>query len=289
MSLSGGDAGRARRPGAPPMGSPLRRLRRLVALHVWSGLVAWRWLLLVPAFGLGGVAVADILRAGSEGRGAPWQGDMWDLFPALLSHHLLLHFLVGFGFLLLVGDTHLREVDGGTAALAVMRSRSRALSWVGEMGAVGVMASAFAGIGLLIVWLVGLFVAPPSSAWPMLPREAAGFYPAVSMPLPVYNLLLAGYTAWALWVLGCGAVLASLFVRHRVGMLVALGAWALAGADPGAAGSGPGRLLEMGYFIGPHKHRGAGALPLGVFFALTAGMLVLIGLAGAWKLRREEL
>jgi hypothetical protein len=153
------------------------------------------------------------------------------------------------------------------------------------------MALIFVLSGLAIVLLVGMVVAPPSSGWPMLPREAgAQMYPQESYPLPVYNLMVAGYTAWALWVLGCGIVLLSHFIRHRVVTLLVMAAWTLISAErSGSTESGYGRMMYMGYFIGYFKHLGDEPIPVWTFFAITGAMIALMALLGSRKIKREEL
>jgi hypothetical protein len=267
------------------------RLPRVVVFQLWGHLIVWRWLLVVPAFLLAAVIAEDLHSSHARNIGFPGRCDAWDLFPTVLRHDMLLHFLVGLGFLLLVGDSYLRERGDGGAALSVMRLRDRSLYWLGKMGALGILALLFALTGLVIVAAAGMVLAPPSSAFPMLPRTTiVPLYPNWAFPLPVFNLLVAVSTAWSLWVLGCATVLLSVFVKNRVITLLAAAGWAMVSSDhSGFQGSGLGRLLYMGYFIGPHKHMDDDPIPVWVFFLITLVLLAAIAFAGTWKLRREEL
>jgi hypothetical protein len=172
-----------------------------------------------------------------------------------------------------------------------MRMSSRTLFWLGEMGTLGVMALCFSGLGLAISLLIGVFIAPPVEAWPMLPREAVtGMYSDGNLPVPVYVVLLAGYTAWALWFAGCAVVLLSLFIPHRTGILAIIALWAVL-SFPWIKPyyTGYARLFELGYLIGFFKHQGDEPISLGGYFAVTGATLVLMAITGSLRLQREEL
>lgn len=268
-----------------------RVLKRSISLCLWSGIVAWRWLLLMAVFALAAGLIHDTLSFYFEDKGISRQVDAWDLFPAMLRHTYHLHFLFGFGFLLLIGDSYQREREQGTTALIAVRMPSRPIYWLGKMGAMGVMALLFVGLCLLISLVVGLVLAPPSAAWPMLPRESlAWMYPHVHMPLPVYVLLLAGYTAWALWTVGCAVMLLSLIVRHKAAILVTIAFWTLSSLSFSTfTAVGYARLLGLGYFISLFKHESEEPMSLGAFFAISAAVLVMTAFLGSWRLQREEL
>jgi hypothetical protein len=267
-------------------------LLRAVRLHVWSGLVAWRWILLVLVFAVTALVVQDTLAFHFAEDKVGRRVDAWDLFPTMLFHTFSLHFLFGFGFLLLIGDSFLREREEGTAALIAVRVPSRALYWFGKMGAVGVIAVLFVVLGLATSLLVGFAFVPPSSAWPALGRPSlANMYPPLDLSLPVYNLLLAAYTASALWVIGCITLLLSMLVRHKVVLLATIALWTVLSL-PFFQFYHSGwliRLLQLGYFISSRKHYDDAPMSLATFFTAGAAVLVVTAVAGAWRLQKEEL
>lgn len=269
-----------------------RVLRRAFSLQVWSGLVARRWLLVGLVFGVSAVLIESTLTARFGNAQLPRQVDAWDLFPGMCSQAYYVYVLFGFGFLLFVVDTSHRDREQGTAAQALARMPSRSLYWLGTMGAVGAMALGFVGLGAAAAFLVGLAIAPPSSAWPMLPRAGVDWmYPEAALPVPMYALLLIGYTAWALWVAGCAVVLLSHFTRRKVVVLGAVVLWAVLGLSATSLSSalGHARLLNLGYYISISKHHVEDPFPLGVFFAITGAALVLMAALGSWRICREEL
>ena len=247
--------------------------------------------MVAPAFVVNTVIIEDILRFFFKQHNVSRHVDAWDLFPAMLHHQHMLLLLFGFGFMFLVGDSFRREQEQGTVMLAVVRMPSRSIYWLGKMGALGVMALGFVVIGLATTLLVGMFIAPPSSLWPMLPREAMpGMYPEGNLPVPVYVVLLAGYTAWALWIAGCTIVLFSLFIPHKLGVLIAITLWILTSIFSLVPSTmGYARLLDIGFLISVFKHQGGSSIPLGNFFAITGAALALIAITGSWRLQREEL
>jgi hypothetical protein len=264
-------------------------LARAISLGAWRGMVAWRWGLLIPLFAAGTFLCMDTVEFSTDGFYISRRVDAWDLFPAMVLYDYSL-LLLGVGFMLLVGDSYRREQEQGAVALSLIRVPSRTVFWLGEMGAVGIMALCFCGLGLAISFLVGLFIAPPLEAWPMLPREALpGMYPEARLPVPVYLVLLAGYTAWSLWVAGCAIVLLSLFIPRRTGVLAVIALWAvssLSWIQPNYRGYA--RLLGLSYLVGFFKHLGKDPFPLGGFFAVTGAALILMAIVGSLRLRREE-
>ncbi len=269
----------------------LRTLARSTALSFLGGFSRWRWALVTALFALAAGLVTDTLRHFFTLRKITRPVDVWDLFPALLNHTYVLHFLFAFGFLLLIGDHYHRQRDQGTAALFAIRMPSRNLYWLGNMGAIGIMAALFMGICWLMTLFVGFIMVPPSSLWPMLPRENLSYLNVpVHMPAPIYSLLVAAYTAWCLWIGGSAILLVSVFFRNTGVVLGAIAAWVLASL----ALSGNIRwrwehFVYIGELIGHHKHRGDRAISLGTFFIGSSIMLVLIAALGSWRMRREEI
>lgn len=266
-------------------------LGRVIFLSLWSGIIAWRWLLLVPAFVVNAVIIKDILRFFLERHNVSRRVDAWDLFPAMLLHRHMQLLLFGLGFMLLVGDSYRREQEQGAVMLTIVRLPSRSIYWLGKMGALGVMALGFVGMGLTISLLVGLIIAPPSSFWPTLPRESMpGMYPEGGLSVPVYAVLLVGYTAWSLWIAGCMIVLLSICIPHKLGVLIAMTLWTVTSIFSLVPSTmGYARLLNLGYLIGFFKHQGDDPIPLSNYFAITSTTLVLIAIAGSWRLQREDL
>jgi hypothetical protein len=276
----------------PPEPSAAGTLLRAVRLQVWSSLVAWRWTLVALVFAFTSALVQDTLAVYFKNSNVGRPVDAWDIFPTMLFHTFSLHILFGFGFLLLAGDSFLREREEGTAALVAVRVPSRSIYWLGKMGAMGVTAALFAGIGLAASLLVGFAIVPPEDAWPSLPRPALpDMYPALHLSMPVYNLLLAAYTAFSLWVLGCTALLFSVLVRHKIVLLATMAFWTMGSIFFFNAyqARGLSRLLRLGYFISSRKHHDDAPMSLATFFTAGAAVLVVTAVAGAWRLQKEEL
>jgi hypothetical protein len=284
-------------PFRPPVALPswaeaLRILGRVILIHLRSGGIAWRWGLLTLMFVASSLFVENFLRSAFFNTEVHRRVDAWDLFPGLFVGVHTSYFIVALGFLLLVVDTYHRERDQGTATLSFSRIPSRSLYWLGTMGAVGAMAVAFVGLAWVVTSLVGLVLAPPASAWPLLPRESIPvMYPPDAMPLLVSDLLLMAYTSFTLWVVGCAVVLLSLFVRRKAVMLGVIFLWVLTGFSTFDMFGMPRNLhlINVGYYIGIYKHRLEDPYPAPLFFSVSGLALVLMAVVGAWRLRREEL
>ncbi len=269
----------------------LRTLARSTALSFLGGFSRWRWALVTALFALAAGLVTDTLQYHFEYDHISRPVDVWDLFPALLLHTYVQHFLFAFGFLLFIGDHYHRQRDQGTAALFAIRMPSRSLYWLGNMGAIGIMAALFMGICWLMTLLVGFIMVPPSSLWPMLPRETMEpLAVSVQMPAPIYSLLVAAYTAWGLWIGGSAILLVSVFFRNTGVVLGAVAAWVLASLALSWNIRWPWeRFVYIGELIGHHKHRGDRVMSLDTFFIGSTIMLVLIAVIGSWRMRREEI
>lgn len=269
-----------------------RTLARAIALGASNGFITWRWLLAGVAFAFATVASVDALRFGFEDAGLHRSIDMWDFFPGMLLLQLFLTWLFAFGFLLLVGDSYLRERERGAVTLCALRLPSRTLYWLSKMGALAVLAVGFVGLGLAVTLLVGLLIAPPFTA-PLFAREGMpGMYPWAGLFVPAYLLLLAGYTAWALWLQGCAVVLLSVFIPRKATVPVAIAVWAGTSLPLLSPHSwGYARLLMLDYFVCIAKHDASAAAPMSwhAFFTLGAVAAVLMAVAGSWRLRWEEL
>jgi hypothetical protein len=270
---------------------PLRTLARSTTLSFLGGFVRWRWILLTALFAISAGLVENIVSDYFELKKVARPVDTWDLFPAIVSHTYTLHFLLAFGFLLLIGDHYHRQQAQGTAALFAIRMPSRRTYWLGNMGAIGLMAALFVGTCWLMTFLVGLILVPPSTLWPMLPRETIKpLMTSVHLPAPVYSLLLAAYTAWGLWIGGSAILLLSLFVRNTAVVLGAIAAWVMLSLS--ATWFGEAFVMHfvcIGDLISTHKHDGEYAMSLGTFFACSTAMLIVIAMIGSWRIRREEI
>jgi hypothetical protein len=278
-----------------------RTLGRATAFSFWSSIVLWRWVGLLPVFGVSAVIMQDMLQSSFEEDHISRRVDVWDLFPGMVSHAYMVLFLFGGGFMLVVGDSFKREQEQGAVAMAIVRMPSRSLYWLSKMGALGLMALAFVALAFLIAFAVGMVIAPPSSALPMLPRESIKWMlPYVRMPMPLYVVLLAGYTAWTLWIAGSLIVLSSLFIPHKLGVLGVIALWLVATlldfvfVSTPTSSFTPGivdyiNLLDLCFFLEVYKHHNEKPIPLSAFFAITGALLALIAVTGARRLRREEL
>ena len=264
---------------------------RAVAVQVWSGMVPWRWLLATVVFAVSAFLVEGQLDSSFRNREIHRPVDAWDLFPGLLIDFALVFVLWGFGFLLFIVDSYQRGREQGTLSLALVRIPSRPLYWLGTMGAVGVIALGYVALAFVVSLMVGMIFAPPPDIWPMLPREGElAMYPSWSMSMPVYSLLLVGYTTWALWVIGCAVALLSLFVRRKAVVLAAIVLWnalSMASHDMPVPVEVL-RLLNVGFLVGMFKHHMKSPFPMDQFFAATGAALVLMAVVGSWKMRREE-
>ena len=267
-----------------------KTLVRTTALCIRQGFIAWRWLLACPVFAVAALIGKDTVRFGFERADIHRPVDLWDLFPGMLLDQFFLLWILAFGFMLLVGDSYLRERERGAVALCALRLPSRTLFWLGKMGALGVMALSFVGLGLAVILLMGVFIAPPGGE-PLLAREGLpGMYLWTGLPIPVYLLFLAGYTAWALWLIGCLVVLVSVFIPRKVTVPAVIFTW--------VGSSLPAlrvryqdylRLLNLDYFLSVDKHDAPPVMSWQAYFAIGAAAAVLMAAAGAWRLRWEEL
>ena len=273
-------------------GDTARTLFRATVISAGNGLVAWRWLLAGLVFAVCAVVNADILQFAFRQHRIDRPLDAWDMFPGMLLNKFFVIWLFGLGFLLLVGDSYLRERERGAVALCVLRLPSRTLWWLSQVGALGLLAACFVGLGVGLTLLVGVLMAPPGTA-PLLAREGLpGMYPWVDIPVPTFILLLAGYTAWALWIAGCAVVLLSVFIPRKATVPAAIFLWvvlSLPWLQPNYRGFA--RLLGLDYFLSVTKHDVAGYMPMSwhAYFAITTALLGLMAVAGSWRLRWEEL
>ncbi len=272
----------------------LQTLARSTMLSFLGGFVRWRWALLTALFAISAGLVDEILSDYFELDKVGRPVDAWDIFPAIMSHTYTLHFLLSFGFLLLIGDHWHRQQGQGTAALFAIRMPSRRTYWLGNMGAILLMSALFVGFCWLMSFLVGLILAPPSTLstlWPMLPRETIRpLATSVHMPAPVYSFLLALYATWGLWIGGSVILLLSLFVRNTAVVLGAIAAWIMLSLS--ATWFGEAFVMHfvcIGDLISTHKHHGEYPMSLGIFFIGSSIMLVLIAALGSWRMRREEI
>lgn len=268
-----------------------RSLGRVTMLSFLSSVVRWRWALVTAVFTLAAGLVADTLQYSFNTDHIPRPVDVWDIFPALLRHTYVLHFIFAFGFLLFVGDHYHRQRDLGTSTLFAVRMPSRSLYWLGNIGAIGIHAFLFMLACLLISLLVGFIMVPPSSLWPMLSRETVRQLTIpVQMPIPVFSFLLALYTAWGLWIAGAVVMLVSTFFKNTAVLLGTIAGWVLLSLALGwNIRWSWERFLYIGELIGHHKHLGERAISLQTFFLGSTVMLIAIALIGSWRMRREEL
>jgi hypothetical protein len=267
----------------------LRLLGGSIAVQVWSAMSPGRWILATAVFAVTAYFVEGQIVFGDPDNRR--RIDAWDLFPGLLIDFALLFVVWGFGFLLFVADSYSRGREQGTLSVALVRMPSRPLYWLGTMGAVGVVALMYVTLAFVVSLAVGMIAFPPATLWPMLPREGMlAMYPQWNMPLPVYHLILVGYTAWGLWVAGCVVVLLSLFVRHKVAVVSFVLAWNLVSmvTHNWLLHVNLLRIVNVGFLIGIFKHHMQKFYPAVPFFTLTAAALVLMAVVGSWKMRREE-
>lgn len=268
-----------------------RSLTRITWLSFLGGFVRRRWALVIAVMTIAAGTMADTLHYSFDADKVTRPVDVWDIFPALLRHAYILHFLFAFGFLLFVGDHAHRQRDFGTSALLAIRLPSRRLYWLGNMGAIGINAFLFMLTCLCISLIVGFIMVPPSSLWPMTSRETIRQLAIpLQMPIPVFLVGLAMYTAWGLWIAGSFVMLVSTFFKNTSVLLGTITGWVVLSVALSWQAYWPWeRFLYVGELIGHHKHLVERPVSLSMFFLVSTAMLVAIAAIGSWRMRREEL
>ena len=138
---------------------------------------------------------------------SPGTSNFWDGALILPTSKYALVFGFVLGFVLVTGDLYVRDRQEGTAALTLLRSRSRTSWWMGKILSLALPALLYSVLAYFFA-LVGsalrLPVAPGFSRAADVPwKGGSGLYPRFEwMPVPLFFLFVVLYTALALWALG---------------------------------------------------------------------------------------
>ncbi len=269
---------------------------QLLWFDVLRSLGSWRWLLVPPLYGIIGTYYAGFLRF-DFARQQPRSINIWDVPPAVVSNRNLNVWLVGLGFALLVGDNYLRDRDRNLLALTVSRASSHTAWWVAKIGSLGLLALCYVGLMFAAILLGSLFSVPwalhdsPQSRIPTTWNDL--WYPRLmSVPMPLFVLLVGLYTAFALWIIGCLVLTISLVSQRAIMPLAFSVIWALASVElaaPVLSRLPYGLLLSMPYLITYAKHFvPVERIPLSPFITVSFGVVLASVILGAWRLRRLD-
>jgi hypothetical protein len=282
---------RARRRGKSAVLATLR----LMLFDVLRSLGTWRWLFVPPVYALIGAYYGGLLEFDFD-RQQPRSINLWDVPPAVVSNRNLNVWLVGLGFALLVGDSYLRDRDRNTLALTLGRAPSRTAWWVAKMGAIGLQSLCYVGLMFAALLTGSLFSVPfalgdsPQSSIPTNWNDL--WYPRMmSVPMPLFVLLVGLYTAFALWIIGCVVMTSALLAGRAIVPLATSVVWALASVElaPVLSGLPYGLLLSMPYFITYAKHfLPRDGTPFWLFITASLGLLLSLVALGAWRLQRLD-
>lgn len=183
--------------------------------------------------------------------------------------------------------------------MTLLRSRSRAVWWAAKVCALGPLALVFSVVAFLSALTAGaarLPISPGRSPAARIPwGDRSALYPSFdALSPPLFLLLVALYTALALWAVGAVVLGISALYPRRITPLAAGLAWALAGTPFVASlvfREGAGRL-DPAYQLSYAIHFGTpgfAATSWSTSLAVIGGTLALVLLFGAWRLRRVDL
>lgn len=213
------------------------RIARLALYDTLRALNTWRWFAVPPVFILGGWLgashaeyVMEVLLA------APLRPNFWDgaLILPTKKYAITLGFVLG--FLLVTGDSYVRDHHDGTASLTLLRSCSRVGWWSGKVLGLAFPALAYSILAYTCALIGSILVLPVESG----ASQAAtipwgydgGLYPRFEwMPTPLFFLLVVVYTAFALWAVGSLTLAVSALHPHYITPFVVALAWVLVGTQ----------------------------------------------------------
>lgn len=276
---------------------------RLARHDAVRGLSSRRWLLVPLVFLVAGwisldAVVYDVTTRSNR------EVNVWDGPLSFVTSQQLLLFVCLIGFIFVVGDLTLNQLQDGTSSYTALRVPSRFTWWAAKVVAVGLLALVYAAVGVVTVLLVSAIQLPV--AWAPSPMAQAPFdgasslYPLVdNLPMPVLLTAVTVHVAIGLWVCGTVAITASLVwtrsaVPFSVGVLVAVVSWQLWVVGAGWDGIGvalPDAGLNYAVHF-PMYFEGAVTRtprPAWMTIASIATWLVASLIGGAWRLRRMPL
>jgi hypothetical protein len=296
-------ASRLKRPVARQQ-TTLATTLQLLRFDVQRSLGMRRWWFIVPIFGIMGWIFADMLKYDYTSAGLPQLRPMniWDVLPRFFAPGWVSTLLLGGGFVVLVGDGFLRDREQNTLALSIARVPSRTAWWAAKLGSLGVLALCYVALVTVAVLVGSAFSVPvalsdsPQSLIPTTGHDG-WYFRLMNVPMPVFTLLMAIYSAFTLWVLGAVVVTASVIKQHIAVPLAIVVLWVLVGRT--LDGVLPpqmvyAKLLYLPYFLGYDKHLEYSSMetlvqmPLVPFLVIALVILATAFVLGAWRLRRID-
>jgi ABC-type transport system involved in multi-copper enzyme maturation permease subunit len=271
---------------------------RLAAFDTVRALGAWRWLAVPPVFFVAGWLGADNAEYDYATQ-APRDANLWDGPLTMMTDPTLVALAFLLGFAIVAGDLYVRDRASGTAAMTLVRSRSRSGWWAAKIFTLAPLALAFSFLALLSSLAAAAIRLPLSPGWSPASQAPWGsessLYPSVqSLAPPLFLLLVALYTALVLWAVGALVLAASAVHPRLVTPLAAALAWALAGTglvSSLASREGLGRLdpaYHLSYVVHFGNDRGFTGSPWSASLAIVAVAIASALLVGAWSVRRTD-
>lgn len=276
----------------------IRSLARLVLFDAIRGLGNLRWLVVPPILFVIGWLDVDYVQYDYQAQ-EPREVNIWDGPLSMMTYGGAVIFILVLGFVIVSGDLYVRDRASGTAAMSLVRSRSRMGWWAAKIGALGLLAFVYSAVFAASTLAASATRLPlalgPSPAAQVPWSDQSALYPRFEeLPMPLFFLLVVLYTALALWAVGAVVVWVSALYPRVVtplafGFLWVVGiSWIVA---PVYQRQGFGKLDPV-YQVSYAVHFGAPGLeatPWSTSCAVILGTLALVLLAGAWKLRRTDI
>lgn len=230
--------------------------------------------------------------------------NIWDGPLSFLSSWQMLLFVCLIGFLVLVGDLALTQLEDGTSSVTAMRVPSRLSWWAAKLVAVGLLSALYTATLTTTVLLVSAIHLP----WSLAPSPMAtspfdartSLYPIIEgVPMPAMLIGAVAYLTMGLWV--CGAItvtISLLWPRHAVPFIVGV-VLAIAGSQlsnfgldwDGIGVASPHAVLNYAVHFPLHFEGEVIRAPRAPWITATAAAawLSVAFLTGAWRLRRLPL
>ncbi|NOK60855.1 MAG: hypothetical protein GFH27_549289n162 [Chloroflexi bacterium AL-W] len=266
----------------------MRSFVAALSFHTLYSLSNWRWWLVPILFGVAGFLRGDNISF-SDAQLVNRSINVWDALALMHVHAFYLAWLYVLGFVFVIGDNVIRERDEGMIALTFALMPSRTVWWIAKLSALGILALCYVGIGLVFS-LLGSVTQLPFS-WQDSPAALSAPNPSIlwyerdfSIPMPLFVLLINGYIACMLWVIGCIVMTVSLLVPKTFIPFGFIVLWILASFlfDSILLNNLPyGLLLDVSYFVSYAKHFDY-YIPLPLFILIICfvlGTTLLVGMA----------
>jgi len=276
--------------------SQLSPLWHLIMYDVRHSMAGWRWWILLPVYGALGMLYAGMIRFDYV-RQQPRNVNIWDVPPAIVSNPWINVWLVATGFVLLIGDGYVRDRDQNILALTLIRMPSRLIWWSAKLGAVGLLAVYYVTVVFGAILIGSAFSVPIESSdspQSLIPTTGTDgwYFRLMSVPMPLFVILVGLYTAIALWVVGSIALVSSVLTKHMLVPLVLVITWGISSLLLWARLLRQlpfGELLSLPYFITYAKHFSPHErIPVSLFAVVSLGMLGIILVVGTWRLQKSD-